>query len=207
MQNRSLDKIKFHDGDKILCVGVGTGNEIVNVVKRNHNVNIVGVDYSTTALRKAAEKAETLGFSVETLTMDVRELKFLKESFDKVICLHVTDFINDVYKATAEIVRVLKLGGEFVITYPSHKDGAKLGLNLLKDRFLQSKGSGNQLKGILRFLAQTLIGTAYMPLLLRSKRRTYTRQELHYMFSRLLVEWVQIEPFSLYQDFVVYGRK
>lgn len=207
MQNKCLDKFEFHDGDRVLCAGVGTGNEIINILKRNSKVGIVGVDYSGTALRKVCKKALSLGVTVEVLTMDVRELKFPTGSFDKAICLHVTDFLDNDDKATAEIIRVLKRGGEFVITYPSEKEGSQLGTNLLKDSFRRNIGSGNSLKGIARFLSQTLVGTAYLPLLLRTRKRKHSNEELQYMFAKLEIGGIHIDSYPLYQDFIVYGRK
>ena len=52
LQTRCIDKLEFDDGDKILCVGVGTGNEVIHILKRNNNVSVTGVDYSDTALQK-----------------------------------------------------------------------------------------------------------------------------------------------------------
>ena len=207
MQNRCLDKFEFREGDKVLCVGVGTGNEIINILKRNRKVSIVGVDYSEAALRKVGKKALSLGVTVEVLIMDVRELKFPTGSFDKAICLHVTDFLDDGDKATTDIIRVLKHGGEFVITYPSEKDGSQLGINLVKDSFRKNMSSGNGLKGVSRFLAQILAGTAYLPLLLRTKKRKYSNEELQNMFAKLVNGSLSIDSYPMYQDFIVYGRK
>ena len=52
LQTKCVNKFKFHDGDRVLCAGVGTGNEVVHILKRNKKVSIVGVDYSSSALRK-----------------------------------------------------------------------------------------------------------------------------------------------------------
>ena len=153
------------------------------------------------------KKALSLGVTVEVLIMDVRELKFPTGSFDKAICLHVTDFLDGDDQATAEIMRVLKRGGEFVITYPSEKDGSQLGINLLKDSFRKNMSSGNGLKGVSRFLAQILAGTAYLPLLLRTKKRKYSNEELQNMFAKLVNGSLSIDSYPMYQDFIVYGRK
>ncbi|MGB2878054.1 MAG: hypothetical protein WBB97_08510, partial [Dehalococcoidales bacterium] len=101
----------------------------------------------------------------------------------------------------------LKHGGEFVITYPSEKDGSQLGINLLKDSFRRNISSGNGLKGISRFLAQSLAGTAYLPLLLRTKKRKYSNEELQNMFAKLVNGSLRIDSYPMYQDFIVYGRK
>ncbi|MFC2067033.1 class I SAM-dependent methyltransferase [Chloroflexota bacterium] len=207
LQTKCVNKFKFHDGDRVLCAGVGTGNEVVHILKRNKKVSIVGVDYSSSALRNAGRKARELGVEIEVSTTDIRNLKFPTESFDKVLCIHVTDFIHDGEKATMEIIRVLKRGGEFVITYPSEKESSKLGINLLKDSIRQNLSTGNHLKGFLRFLAQTMIGIVYLPLLLRSKKRKYSHEELQAMFVELVTGDFHIEAYPMYQDFIVYGEK
>ncbi len=207
LQTTCIDKLIFNEGDTVLCVGVGTGNEIIKILKRNSKVSIVGVDYSGTALRKARKKALSIGESIKLLNMDVQNLEFVTGSFDKVLCIHVMDFVQDTEKATAEITRVLKRGGEFVITYPSEKENSELGINLLKDSLHQNLGTGNRIKGISRFLAQTAMGTVYLPLLLRSKRKGYSSEELQGMFDKLVNGDFQIEAYPAYQDFIVYGRK
>lgn len=207
LQNKCIDKFEFDDGNRVLCAGIGTGNEIVHILKRNSKVSIVGVDYSSTVLRRAYKKALALGATIEALHMDIRDLKFSTGSFDKVLCLHVMDFIHDDDKATAEIIRVLRSGGEFVITYPSEKEGAKLGINLLRDSFRKEIGAGNRLKGFSRFLAQTVMGMAYLPLLLRPKKRKYTNKELRSVFVKLAIRDFRIDAYPMYQDFIVYGRK
>ncbi len=133
LQERCVNKLQLEDNDRVLCVGLGTGNEIIHILEMTRNVSIVGVDYSHTALRKAHAKALALGKEIKLLIMDARLLQFPPASFDKVLCIHVMDFVQENEKVTDEILRVLKPGGQFVITYPSEKEGAKLGLKLLKD--------------------------------------------------------------------------
>ncbi|MFC1929068.1 class I SAM-dependent methyltransferase [Chloroflexota bacterium] len=208
LQTKCIDKFtQFNEGDTVLCAGVGTGNEIVNILKRNNKVSVVGVDYSSTALHKASKKALSIGQSIHVFNMDVQNLEFESGIFDKVLCIHVTDFLQDNEKATAEITRVLKRGGEFVITYPSEKENSELGINLLKDSLHQNLRSGNRIKGLTRFLAQTMMGTVYLPLLLRSKRKCYSSEDLQRMFVKLVDGDFQIEAYPAYQDFIVYGRK
>ena len=43
--NKCVHKLELGDGDKVLCVGVGTGNEIVHVLGMRKNVKIIDVDY------------------------------------------------------------------------------------------------------------------------------------------------------------------
>lgn len=208
LQTTCIDKFtKFNEGDRVLCAGVGTGNEIVHILRRSNKVSILGVDYSATALRKAYKKALALGMRIDVFTTDVRNLEFPTESFDKALCLHVTDFIHDDEKATAEIIRVLKHGGEFVITYPSESENSKLAITLLRDSICQNIRAGSYLKGLSKLLAQMLMSTVYLPLLLRPKKRKYSREDLRAMFVKLVTGDFYIEAYPMYQDFIVYGRK
>jgi len=205
--DRCISKLEFRDNDKVLCVGIGTGNEVVHILEMNRNVNIVGVDYSNTALQKAHRKALRLGKEIDVLTMDARCLQFGARSFDKVLCLHVMDFIQENREVTCEILRVLKKGGQFVITYPSNKEGPRLGFNLLKDSVSYSIKTSNRFRSFLTIAVQIVAGTVYLPLLFRSKRRPYSRHELQTMITELRTEDFQIEEDTMYQDFIVYGRK
>lgn len=208
LQERCVHKLELEDNDRVLCVGLGTGNELFHILEMNRNVDIVGVDYSHTALQKAHKKALGLGKEIEGLVMDARCLQFTTGSFDKVLCIHVMDFIEEDEKVTDEIFRVLRDGGQFVITYPSNKEGARLGLNLLKDGIRHNLNSGkHRAIAFSESLAQMLVGTVYLPLLVRPKRKSYSRSELEAMITQLATGDFQIEEDSVYQDFIVYGRK
>ena len=207
LQSKCVDKFEFDDGDRVLCVGVGTGNEIIRILGINSKVNIVGVDYSKIALQKAYKKALRLGKEIEILTMDARRLEFGTGSFNKVLCLHVMDFVGENEQVTGEILRVLKDGGQFVITYPSGKEGAKLGVNLLKDSIRHNIDSRNRFRAFSTLVAQMVVGTVYLPLFLRPKKRFYSRRELEAIFSEFTDGELQIEEYPMYQDFIVYGKK
>lgn len=208
LQRRSVGKLEFQDDDRVLCVGVGTGNEILHILEMNRNVKIVGVDYSNTALQKAHNKAARLGKEIELWNMDARCLKFATGSFDKVLCLHVMDFIEQGREISGEIVRVLKHGGQFAITYPSDREGLGLGINLLKDSVCHNINSGEHpFRAVLELLAQMLVGIVYLPLLFRPKRKCYSRGDLEALFSGLITGSLHVEEYPVYQDFIVYGEK
>lgn len=208
LQNRCIGKLDFKDKDRVLCVGVGTGNEILHILHGNRNVSIIGVDYSRTALQRAHRKALALGKKIELLIMDARHLEFTDGSFDKVLCIHVMDFAQENKKVTGEILRVLKPGGQFVITYPSAKEGPRLGIGLLSDSVRHSINLGkHRAIALLECLAQMLAGIVYLPLLFRPKRKSYSRSELKAMLTKSTVGNCQIEEYTIYQDFIVYGKK
>jgi len=125
-----------------------------------------------------------------------------------VLSIHVMDFVEENKKVTNEILRVLKNGGQFVITYPSEKEGARLGFNLLKDSIRHNTDSGKRLiRTLSGFLTQVVVGAVYLPLLLRPKKRFYLRHKLEAMIAGFAIEDFQIEEDAIYQDFIVYGRK
>ena len=110
LQKTCIDKFKFKDNDSVLCVGVGTGNEVLHILQANRNVSVIGVDYSETALHRAYAKALQLGKEIKVLNMDARYLEFSPGTFDKVLCIHVMDFLQDSRQVTNEIFRVLREG-------------------------------------------------------------------------------------------------
>jgi len=208
LQKRCVGKLDLKDKDRVLCVGVGTGNEILRIFRINRNVGIVGIDYSHTALNRVSEKALALSKEIQLLLMDARHLDFAAGSFDKVLCIHLMDFVEENEKVTSEILRVLKDGGQFVITYPSDKEGPSLGISLLSDSVRHSINSGkHRVITLLECLAQMLAGIVYLPLLFRPKRKSYSRSGLKAMLTRLTTGDCQIEEDTVYQDFIVYGKK
>jgi ubiquinone/menaquinone biosynthesis C-methylase UbiE len=208
LQERCVGKLELKDNDKVLCVGIGTGNEVFHILGISRNVSITGVDYSSAALRKAHKKALRLGKEIELLLMDARKLEFAVGSFDKVLCLHVMDFIPEDTKVTSEILRVLKKAGQFVITYPSGKEGPKLGFNLLKDGIHHYIHSGkHRIRASLKFVTQMVLGIVYLPLLFRPKKGFYSRTQLEAIITKSTTGDFQIEEDAVYQDFIVYGKK
>ena len=208
LQERCVDKLELKDKERVLCVGVGTGNEVLHILKRKRGVDIVGVDFSHTALRKAYIKAQILDKEIRVLAMDAQCLQFESESFDKILCLHLMDFVQDHVGVTSEILRVLKVGGQFVITYPSDEEGLRLAVNLLSDNVRHSINLGkHRVRALLECLAQMLVGIIYLPLLCRPKRKSYSRSELEAMLAQSTTGDCQIEEDTIYQDFIVYGEK
>ena len=206
-QKRCVGKLLFEEGDSILCVGIGTGNEILYILDGHSKIEVVGVDFSERALRRAYRKGLKRGKKLKVIKMDAQNLQYPAESFNKALCLHVMDFIEDDVKATEEILRVLRRGGQFVITYPSGKEGIGLGFKLFKDSIHHNSNSGNFAKIFPELLVQMGVGVLYVPLLFRAKQRSYSRQDLEAMFAELKPAHFQVEEYPRYNDFIVSGRK
>ena len=208
LQERCVNKLELKDNDRVLCVGIGTGNEVFHILEMNSNVNIVGIDFSKNAIKEACKKALKLGREIDVYVMDAQSLDFPAESFDKVLCLHVMDFVGDVEKVTREIFRVLKDDGQFVTTYPSGKEDAKMAYNLLKANIQHAVDSGKSyIRAYLELLVQVIVGMTCIPLLFRSGKKFFSHQELEMLITGLKFRDFMIEEDPLYRDFITSGKK
>ena len=102
-------------GGRILEVGVGTG---ISLPRYGPAMRLVGVDISDAMLDKARARAARLGLSnVEQIRqMDAENLAFADNEFDVVVAQYVVTAVPDPERALDEFVRVVRPGGEIVIT-------------------------------------------------------------------------------------------
>jgi phosphatidylethanolamine/phosphatidyl-N-methylethanolamine N-methyltransferase len=102
-------------GGKVLEVGVGTG---LSLRRYTDAVEVTGIDYSAEMLDKAREKQrkKALHPVVNLLEMDARNLDFSDNHFDTIAAMHILSVVPEPERVMAEVSRVLKPGGEVVIT-------------------------------------------------------------------------------------------
>ncbi len=205
-QEACLNKLEPAEHDNILCIGAGTGNEIVRLLERNSAVDIVTIDASRRALAKACRKARKCGRQISSLKMDAQALEFPDQSFDAVLCIHLMDFLSDQQRATSEIFRVLRKGGQFSITYPLN-EGVALGVSVARESLGETLRSRRYRQTVVEVLALAGAGLVSPPLLFRSRQRFYSRWELEEMLRALQPERFQVEEHEGYRDFIAYGRK
>jgi phosphatidylethanolamine/phosphatidyl-N-methylethanolamine N-methyltransferase len=119
-------------GGRILEVGVGTGISLPGYARSNR---LVGIDISEPMLAKARERVVQLGLdNVEDIAvMDAEALAFPDASFDVVVAQYVVTAVPNPEQALNEFLRVLKPGGEIVITT---RVGAEHGFRGAVEKFL-----------------------------------------------------------------------
>jgi phosphatidylethanolamine/phosphatidyl-N-methylethanolamine N-methyltransferase len=102
-------------GGRILEVGVGTGLSLGQYAKSNQ---IVGIDISEPMLVKARKRVRKLRLDhVEMIAvMDAEQLTFQDASFDVVIAQYVVTAVPHPEKALDEFARVVRPGGEIILT-------------------------------------------------------------------------------------------
>jgi len=150
---------------RVLDICCGTGDLSLTIAKvAGYSLEITGVDYSEPMLKEASTKAAKLtnGKSIRFLHTDVSQLPFASDYFD---CAGISfAFRNLTYKNPltsqymAEILRVLKPGGRFVIVESSQPKSAfiRFFFRLYLRCFVFPAGcliSGN--RGAYRYLAQS----------------------------------------------------
>jgi len=103
---------------KILDIGCGTGRHAIELTKRGYNVT--GVDLSENQIKRAREKAQEIGLTINFQTQDARKLPFDGE-FDLAIMLceggfslMETDEMN--FEILKNATKALKDKGKFIFT-------------------------------------------------------------------------------------------
>jgi phosphatidylethanolamine/phosphatidyl-N-methylethanolamine N-methyltransferase len=119
-------------GGRILEVGVGTGLSLDQYARRNR---LVGIDISEPMLEKARERVKRLRLgNVEAISvMDAEHLTFPDASFDVVVAQYVVTAVPHPEQALDEFVRVVRPGGEIILTT---RIGAEIGVRGTVEKWL-----------------------------------------------------------------------
>jgi len=113
---RSFELLALADGDHVLDVGCGTGEDARTVAGRFPGVSVIGIDASEDKVREA--RARTLGLPrpVDFRIGDACALPFEDETFDACRADRVFHHLVDPEKALAEMARVTRPGGRVVVS-------------------------------------------------------------------------------------------
>ncbi len=119
-------------GGRVLEVGVGTGLSLSDYAR---STRIVGIDISAPMLEKARHRVRRFGLkNVEAITvMDAEHLTFPDACFDVVVAQYVVTAIPHPELALDEFVRVVKPGGEIILTT---RIGAETGMRGTIEKWL-----------------------------------------------------------------------
>jgi cyclopropane fatty-acyl-phospholipid synthase-like methyltransferase len=117
---RDLD---LQPGDKLLEIGYGPGVGINMIAKACTSCTIHGIDFSTLMYRKARKYNKQY---LDNNTMLLQYGDFLKTAavsneYDKIFCLNVVYFWNELQEPFRKVLSLLKAGGAFHI-YMANRD-------------------------------------------------------------------------------------
>jgi phosphatidylethanolamine/phosphatidyl-N-methylethanolamine N-methyltransferase len=102
-------------GGRVLEVGVGTG---ISLPQYGKQCRLFGIDISERLLDKARRRVDTFNLdNVEGIAvMDAEKLAFGDSSFDVIVAQYVITSVPDPESALDEFARVVRPGGEIIIT-------------------------------------------------------------------------------------------
>ncbi len=96
----------------ILEIAVGTGR---NFPHYPGDIRVTGIDLSPNMIEIARRRARELGFEADLRLGDAQDLDFDNARFDTVVCTLSLCSIPDARRAVAEVRRVLRRGGRFLL--------------------------------------------------------------------------------------------
>ena len=111
-----VDAADLSPGSSVLEIGCGAGHLTVCLAERKLAVN--AVDSSAGMVQLAARQAAEAGFGAEVSVSeaDVHALPFKADQFDLVVAVGVIPWLHSPGEAVAEMARVLRPGGQLVLT-------------------------------------------------------------------------------------------
>jgi ubiquinone/menaquinone biosynthesis C-methylase UbiE len=121
---RAIDALGIDQGDHVLDIGCGHGRSLTELAARAPRGRIVGVDPSELMIEIAAKRNQPLIGSgrVDVVLSTLESLPFPDDAFDKVLCVHVLYFWNDIEASLREIARVLKPDGRLGLLFRTNAD-------------------------------------------------------------------------------------
>jgi len=117
-RQRALEIAKIQNGENILEVALGTGLNFVELLKRNPNGWVDGIDVSMRMMEKARKRISKTGQENYTLYLcDCRHLPFEDETFDVIMSQYLLDIlpVEDFIPILLEFKRVLRDGGRIIL--------------------------------------------------------------------------------------------
>jgi phosphatidylethanolamine/phosphatidyl-N-methylethanolamine N-methyltransferase len=109
---QAIQRMNIQPGERVLEVGVGTG---INLSLYPREADITGIDFSSSMLEKARERAARPEASpVRLLQMDAAALRFADDSFDIVYAPYLISVVPDPVKVAQEMRRVCRPGGRII---------------------------------------------------------------------------------------------
>ena len=103
-----LEMLKPEASDSILEIGCNTGWLVRKLM--DYSKDVVGIDVNSAGIEIANMQ--------NLMCMDAANMGFSDKSFDKIVCLHTIEHVQEINQMFEEMSRVLKPSGIILLIYP-----------------------------------------------------------------------------------------
>jgi ubiquinone/menaquinone biosynthesis C-methylase UbiE len=112
---KSLEMCELREGDKVLCVGIGSGKELNYFISKK--CDVLGLDISDKVIKKYGRGVSQIG--------DMRELEFKNNSFDLIYSSFTIDLFCDsvIEKILDKLYKIVKPDGRVVLVCNCEESG------------------------------------------------------------------------------------
>jgi len=111
------------DGKAVLEIGCGCGDFSICLAEKHPAATITGIDFSQVAIDIARSRCHAHLSNLSFETGDAESLPFSAERFDLVISCECLEHVLQPGKMAAEISRVLRPRGQFILTTENYFNG------------------------------------------------------------------------------------
>lgn len=113
---QSFGLLELSEGDYVLDVGCGTGDDARELARLVKGVSVLGLDASETQISEALRRMLGMPRPVDFRIGDAHRLDFEDETFDACRADKVFHHLDDPRKALTELIRVARPGGRIAVT-------------------------------------------------------------------------------------------